>query len=246
MKRRLISLIFFALIIYLLSPSSISAKKNFVDSLSLGLEKEIGHISYKRIITEKQVVQLPPENEKQLNSIFSKLVDQSGRKKEVNYSLAVVKDETINAFALPAGYIFVHTGLLSYAKSDGELAGVLAHEIAHVDQRHSMKAISRTIGMSALLGLVVNKSSEKRKEEITKIGMVAINLAQLGYSREAEYEADAYGVKFMKRAGYPKEEILNFWKRMEGQSDSGESSSLLQLFSTHPPTSERIKRIEAM
>jgi predicted Zn-dependent protease len=245
MKHRLSSLILITLIVFILSASNIFAG-NFLDSLSLGLEKEIGYISYQQIISQKEVVQLPKDQETRINEIFSKLVKNSSRHKEVDYSLAVVKDETVNAFALPAGYIFVHTGLLSYAQSDGELAGVLAHEIAHVDRRHSMKTISRSIGMSVFLELILNKSSKKRKEDISKVGVVAINLAQLGYSREAEYEADAYGVKFMQTAGYPKEEILNFWRRMEDQSGGGESLAILRLFSTHPPTSERIKRIEAM
>lgn len=245
MKQRFFSLILITLIILLIYAPNIFAG-NLLDSLSLGLEKEIGYISYRQIITQKEIVQLPKDQEVKLNNIFNRLVEKSGRNKEIDYKLAVVKDDTVNAFALPAGYIFVHTGLLSYVQSDGELAGVLAHEIAHVDRRHSMKAITRTIGMNVLLELIINKSKKKRQQEIAKIGVVAVNLAQLGYSREAEYEADAYGVKFMKSAGYPKEEILNFWRRMEEQSGGGDSLAILQLFSTHPPTSERIKRIEAM
>lgn len=245
MKHRLFSLILIALIVFTVSAPNIFAG-NFLDSLSLGLENEIGHISYQQIIKQKEVVQLPKDQETRVNQIFSQLVKNSHRHKEIDYSLAVVKDDTVNAFALPAGYIFLHTGLLAYAQSDGELAGVLAHEIAHVDRRHSMKTISRTIGMSALLELILNRSSKKRKEDISKVGLVAINLAQLGYSREAEYVADSYGVKFMQAAGYSKDEILNFWRRLEGQSGGGDSHAILQLFSTHPPTSERIKRIEAM
>ncbi len=245
MNRRLISLILIMLLVYLLLPTNIFAK-NLLDSFSLGLEKEIGYNTYQQILSQKEVVQLSQAQEKWLSTMFSNLVKQSKRKNEIKYSIAVVKDDTVNAFALPAGYIFVHTGLLSYIKSDGELAGILAHEIAHVDKRHSMKTISRTIGMSVLLGLVVEKSSEKRKEEISRIGAVAVSLAQLGYSREAEYEADAFGVSFMKQAGYQKKELLNFWRRMEGSSGEGKSLAILGLLSTHPPTSERIKRIEAM
>lgn len=245
MKRRLISLVLISLMLYLFLPTNIFAK-NLLDSLSLGLEKEIGYFSFQQIITQKEVVQISKEEELRLNSIFSKLVNNSGRRQEIDYSLAVVKDDTVNAFALPAGYIFVHTGLLSYVKNDDELAGILGHEIAHVDRRHSMKSITRTIGMSAVLGLVLEKSSKKRREDISKIGAVAINLALLGYSREDEYEADAQGVKFMQKAGYQKNELVNFWRRMDEQSGGGNNLAILQLFSTHPPTSERIKRIQAM
>lgn len=245
MKRRLISLIFISLIAFLLLPPNIFAN-NLIDAFSLGLEKEIGYNTYQQIIAQNEIVQLPPEKEHWLNSIFSNLVNQTKRRKEIEYRIAVVRDDTVNAFALPAGYIFVHTGLLSYIKSDGELAGVLAHELAHVEKRHSMKTISRTIGMSVLLGLIVDKSSESRKKQISKIGAVAISLAQLGYSREAEYEADAYGVNYMRAAGYDKSELLNFWGRMEAESGGDKNPAIFQLFSTHPPTSERIKRIEAM
>lgn len=245
MKQRLISLIFILLFVFLLSPINIFAS-NFIDAFSLGLEKEIGYQTYQQITAQKEIVKLPPEKEAWLHSIFFNLTKHAKRQPEIEYSIAVVRDDTVNAFALPAGYIFVHTGLLSYIKSDDELAGVLAHEIAHVEQRHSMKTISRTIGMSVLLGLIVEKSSDKRREQISKIGALAISLAQLGYSREAEYEADAYGVNYMRAAGYDKNELLNFWKRMEADSGGDKNPGIFQLFSTHPPTSERIKRIEAM
>ncbi len=245
MNRRIILLIFISLTVFLLSPTSIFAN-NLIDTLSLGLEKEIGYNTYQQIINQKEIVQLPQEKEEWLNSIFFNLVRQTKRQTEIEYSIAVVRDDTVNAFALPAGYIFVHTGLLSYIKSDGELAGVLAHELAHVEKRHSMKTISRTIGMSVLLGLIVDKSNDKRREQISKIGAVAISLAQLGYSREAEYEADAYGVKYMRAANYDKNELLAFWKRMEADSGGAKNLAVFQLFSTHPPTGERIKRIEAM
>ncbi|MGE5604243.1 MAG: M48 family metalloprotease [Bacteroidota bacterium] len=245
MNRRLISLILISLTAFLLLPTNIFAN-NLIDALSLGLEKEIGYHTYQQIIAKNEIVKLSQAKEDWLNSMFINLVKQTKRQTEIEYSVAVVKDDTVNAFALPAGYIFVHTGLLSYIKSDGELAGVLAHEIAHVEKRHSMKTISRTIGMSVLLSLIVDKSSEKRREQISKIGAVAISLAQLGYSREAEYEADAHGVNYMRAAGYNKNELLNFWKRMEAESGGDKNPAIFQLFSTHPPTSERIKKIEAM
>ena len=245
MNRRFIALIFITLTIFILLPTNIFAN-NLIEAFSLSLEKEIGYNTYQQIISQKEIVQLPPEKEEWLNLMFFNLVKQTSRQDEIEYSIAVVRDDTVNAFALPAGYIFVHTGLLSYIKSDGELAGVLGHEIAHVEKRHSMKSISRTIGMGVLLGLIIDKSSDNRRERISKIGSIAITLAQLGYSREAEFEADTYGVKSMKAAGYDKNELLNFWKRMGDDSGGGNNPAIFQLFSTHPPTSERVKRIEAM
>lgn len=215
---------------------------SFLEELELSLEKQIGRDSYESIITQKKVIQLSEAEAHRLKNIFTPLVEACSRKNEITFSLTVVEDETVNAFALPAGYIFVHTGLLDYVQSDGELAGVLAHEIAHVDRKHSMSAIKRQLGIALLFQIFLSDAGA----ELKKIGNLAVNLTQLGYGREAEYEADRYGVYFMERAGYQRGEILNFWRRLVKQSGGEEDPVILQLFSTHPPTSERIKRIEAL
>lgn len=230
-------------LIALLLVSSITYA-GFFDSLELSLEKEIGHNAYEEITTGMKVVKLPATEEERLQAIFRRLVNVSERKKELQYTLTVVEDNTVNAFALPGGYIFVHTGLLAFAESDGEIAGVLAHEIAHVDRKHGMSRIKRQLGMAFLLQLILKKS--EAKEELGKIGAIAINLTQLGYGREAEYEADRYGVYFMEKAGFARKEVLNFWERILEQTGGKENPAFLQLFSTHPPTSERIKRIKAL
>ena len=216
----------------------------FFDSLELALEKEIGHSAYQEIITKMNVVKLPAAEEERLQSIFRRLVNVCTRKEELRFTLTVIDNETVNAFALPGGYIFVHTGLLSFVESDGEIAGVLAHEIANVDRKHGRSRIKRQVGMAFLLQLILKKS--EAREELSKIGTIAINLTQLGYSREEEYEADRYGAYFMEKAGFAREEILNFWERILEQTGGKEDPAFLQLFSTHPPTPERIKRIREL
>lgn len=215
---------------------------SFFTDLELNLEKEVGRNSYESIVAEMKVVTLPETEMERLNNIFDRLVRVCSRRKELEFSLTVVEEDSVNAFALPAGYIFVHTGLLAYVESDGELAGVLAHEIAHVDRKHGMNALKRQVGMGLLLQIFLKDAGE----QLVKIGNLAVNLTQLGYGREAEYEADRYGVYFMEKAGYPRTEILNFWHRLVGEYGGGENPAILQLFSTHPPTSERIKRIQAL
>lgn len=233
-----------ALALFVLVFVSSAGYTGFLDSLELSLEKDIGRDSYESIIAEMTVVQLEPEEEERLQSIFNRLVNACSRKDELEFSLTVVKEDSVNAFALPAGYIFVHTGLLDYVQNDGELAGVLAHEIAHVDRKHGMDAIKRQVGMGLILKLVLDKN--KSQETLAKIGAFAINMAQLGYSREAEFEADRYGVIFMEKAGFRKEDILGFWQRMVEETGEQDVPKYLQIFSTHPPTSERIERIKAM
>ena len=97
-------------LIALLLVSSITYA-GFFDSLELSLEKEIGHNAYEEITTGMKVVKLPATEEERLQAIFRRLVNVSERKKELQYTLTVVEDNTVNAFALPGGYIFVHTGL---------------------------------------------------------------------------------------------------------------------------------------
>lgn len=234
-------LLFWLWLVSFLTPVAYTA--SFFDSFLLELEKDIGQNSYQRIVAERRVRKLPEDEEEQLTGIFDRLVAACNRKNELKFNLTVVEDNTVNAFALPGGYIFVHTGLLSYVHSEGELAGVLAHEIAHVDLGHGMKALGRQLGFSLLWQLVMGNRSP---EQIAKIGAIAINLTQLGYGREAEFEADRHGVIFMRKAGYSKQEFLSFWRRLQNESGEGKNPAFLQIFSTHPPTSERIKRIEEM
>ena len=227
------------LLIILLMPWSFGYSLSFFDSLSLSLEKQIGAESYQDIISKKTVVQLPKDQQDHLNNIFNNLVNASYRKNELQFTLTMVQDDTINAFALPGGYVFLQTGLLAFAENDGEIAGVLAHEIAHIDRRHSMQAIGRSIGYSLLLQLVLSKSASK--EQLKQIGGVAINLTQLGYSRENEFEADQYGVTFMTHAGYTKKDLANFFRKLDSKYGGDSSPASLQFLSTHPPTSERIQ-----
>lgn len=229
---------FLLLLVSLLTTVGYTA--SFFDSLLLDLEREIGVSGYQRIISEQQVMELPAEDEKHLTEIFDRLVAVCGRQSELQFSLTVVEDETVNAFALPGGYIFVHTGLLDFVRSEGELAGVLAHELAHVDLKHGMKAVGRQIGFSLLFQLMLGDSSS---EQIAKIGAVAINLTQLGYGREAEFEADRSGALFMARSGYSKAELISFLERLQEESGDGKNPAFIQIFSTHPPIAERIKRL---
>jgi predicted Zn-dependent protease len=237
--RTVVIFLILAIVIYITAITSCNAA-----SFVTGLEKQIGYSSYQQTIRQKRVVRLPYGKANQLNGIFEKLVRTGRRYDELNYNLTVVADEEVNAFALPGGYIFVNTGLLDFADSDGEVAAVLAHEIAHVECKHGINAVSRAIGLAILLDLVANRSRDP--EKTTQLGAIAITLVQRGYSREAEYQADACGVRFMTAAGYSKWDMVRFFKKLKDKYGSGSNYPALQFLNTHPPTEERIKRIEKM
>jgi predicted Zn-dependent protease len=213
-------------------------------SFVTGLERQIGYSGYQQTLRQKRTVRLPCAEAVRLNRIFKKLVRAGSRHAELNYSLTVVEDEEVNAFALPGGYIFINSGLLDFAKNDGEVAAALAHEIAHVECKHGINAISRMIGLTIALDVLANRSPDPEKS--ARLGAIAITLLHRGYSREAEYQADAQGVRFMTAAGYSKQDMIHFFKKLQDKYGSRNNFPVLQLLSTHPPTEERIKRIEKM
>ncbi len=224
---------------------SASFANSTVNSWALGLEKDIGRSNYQSITTEKTVVHLPQAEERDLQNVFRRLVRNCKRSTELNFTLTVVRDNSPNAFALPAGYVFINTGLLSMIKNDGELAGVLGHEIGHIERYHAMKAIYRAMGFSVAYSLLLNNHQNRWNiQEMAALAGVSLRLSQLGYSRKAELEADRQGVEIMEKAGYNKQDTLNFWRRF--QSQNGDSSKFLPILSTHPSIDTRIEQIKKL
>lgn len=243
-KKRIYLLVLIFVSVALLN--SIGSAASFLDNISLGLERNIGQSNYETVIREKRVVQLAQPQAARVGNLFRSLVNACGRSRELHFTLTVLQDDGVNAFALPGGYVFVNTGLLNYVKSDGELAGVLGHEIAHIDRKHGMRAVYRSVGFSALIAFLSgNGRNLEDREQIRRLAAVSMNLAQLGYSREAEYEADRLGVQLMESAGYDKRALLRFWSRLAAAADS-KTPAFMTMFATHPLTRERIKRIEMM
>ena len=226
--------------------NSIGSAASFLDNLSLGLERRIGANNYDTIVRQKRVVQLPQSQAAHLQNLFRNLVGSCNRSRELNFTITVLQDDSINAFSLPGGYVFVNSGLLNYVKNDGELAGVLGHEIGHIDRKHGMRALYRTVGFSVLFSLLSgNGQKYNDPEQIRRLAAISMNLAQLGYSRGAEYEADRCGVQLMERAGYDKRDLLRFWSRLETAADR-KTPGFMAVLATHPLTRDRIKRIEML
>lgn len=165
------------------------------------------------------------------------------------FEFFVVRDRTINAFALPGGYIGVHTGLISAARSEAELGGVLAHEIAHVTQHHIARMIKGNEGLSiaALAGLAVALLAAQSSPQLAEAALVTTQAfgvqQQIDYTRAHEQEADRVGLQTLRRAGFEPSGMASFFERLMGQGRLYENNAPVYL-RTHPLSHERMADLQ--
>jgi Zn-dependent protease with chaperone function len=151
-----------------------------------------------------------------------------------NFRVTVVDDTAVNALAAPGGYVIVYRGLLERTESADELAGVLAHEVQHVVERHSTRGLLRELGVAAAIGLIFGDASG--------IAGMAGRLGSLRFQRDDEDEADSKGIELMARAGFEPRAMITMFEKLE--RESGELPGMLEYISTHPAMRERMARLE--
>jgi predicted Zn-dependent protease len=190
--------------------------------------------------------QLPMVNDASINQYINNLgrsIAQRGNR-QYNYNFYVVNAAQINAFAVPGGHVYVNRGLVERTRNMSELAGVLAHEIAHVEQRHGISQMERmqAANLGLTLGYVLLGRAPSGVEEAA-IG-VGGNLYFARHSREAENEADAMAVSLLASSGINPNGLTTFFGVL--LSDQQRSpSSVEQWFSTHPLTQDRIENTQS-
>jgi predicted Zn-dependent protease len=172
-----------------------------------------------------------------VNRIGQNLVRNSDAK--VPFTIKVLDAEEINAFALPGGFFFVNTGVLLNADSEAEMAGVMAHEIAHVAARHGTRQATRgqliqyatipLIFMGGWTGYAIYQGAG-----------LAIPLGFLTFSRAFESEADYLGLQYMYKAGYDPTAFVDFFEKIQSK-EKKKPGTMSKVFSTHPMTDDRIK-----
>ena len=172
-----------------------------------------------------------------LGSVARRLIKHVKRK-DLTWHFAVLDTDEVNAFAAPGGYVYVTKGLLDMAETEDELAGVIAHEMGHVDCKHSVKQAEKAGLMTAL---VMGLGIFKKTRDYAPYAAVAAYFANLKFSRVDEYEADECAVKYSHAAGYNPAGILDFFDKI---NNDNKLSKVTKYFSTHPPTSDRIKRVK--
>ncbi|HMM53852.1 MAG TPA: M48 family metalloprotease [Candidatus Desulfobacillus sp.] len=166
-----------------------------------------------------------------------------------NFEFFVLRDATLNAFALPGGYIGVHSGLIQAAQSESELAGVLSHEIAHVTQKHLARMMGRQnqAQVAQWLAMAVAVLAARSNSDLSQAAMVTGAAAgvqtMLNYSRDFEREADRVGIQTLDRAGFDVRGMASFFERLQkfGRLYENNAPGYLR---THPLTTERISDIE--
>ena len=161
------------------------------------------------------------------------------------YQFKMVDASLINAFALPGGYLYLNRGLIEAAKNEGQLAGVMAHEMAHVALRHGTNQASKAYlgqaGLGVLGGLLDGKSSSTQKT-IGAVGGFGMNALFLKFSRTDEEKADIVGSQMMAKAGYDPKDMVDFFEVLRSQA-SRDPSKVEQFFSDHPAPKDRAARI---
>ena len=144
----------------------------------------------------------------------------------------IENDSVLNAFCTPGGYIYVYTGLIKYLDSEDQLAGVLGHEIAHADLRHSTEQMTKQYGIGLLLQLIFGNSNT--------ISDIAGSLVNLSFSRHDESEADMQSVVYLYDTDYDPRGVARFFEKLQ---EKGETLGPLQFLSTHPNPENRVEKI---
>jgi len=156
----------------------------------------------------------------------------------------LVKDNSVNAFAMPGGKVVIFTGLLPVTQSEEALAVVIGHEIAHVIAQHSSERLSQQIALQyggAIAGGLLGNTQAMQQLGNTVFGLGAQFGVMMPYARKQEYEADEIGLIIMAMAGYNPQTAIPFWTRM---AESGGGAQVPEFLSTHPTDSKRIANIE--
>ena len=178
--------------------------------------------------------------------VIGQRIAQVSDRQDVRYQFGVIQEKSLNAFTLPGGTIYVHTGLVQKADDD-ELAAVLGHEMGHAAARHTAKHLQADLGFSLLVGVA---GAAGGSPDAVRVAESIYSLINNGYSRRDELEADRLGVKYAFRAGYNPEAMITFFEKMLHEYPEGETARATVWQRTHPLTSDRIaqakKEVEAL
>ena len=220
------------------------------DVLTPQMQRRLGEGFYNEIRLRDPAYIDDPEVTGYVNRVGRRLVSAS-QNPSGRFTFFVLRDRQINAFATFGGYVGVNTGLLLAARTESEFAGVLAHEISHVNQQHLARGImaakNQSISSLASLALMILAVRSGQAGQIAQGASAAIEAAniqsQLGYSRDFEREADRVGFQTLSKAGYDPRGMADFFERLQKSTALYENNAPVYL-RTHPLTTERISDMQ--
>ncbi len=215
-----------------------STGKSVGDWYSIDTDIKMGKQYAMMVESSARMIQDPVVVE-YVNRVGQNLVRNSDAK--VPFTIKVVDSDDINAFALPGGYFYVNSGLILAADDEAELAGVMAHEIAHVAARHATREMTRQryVSLATIPLIFVNSWGIY---EAANIGMsLALPVAFMKFQRGFEAEADYLGLQYMYKAGYDPQAFISFFEKIKAQ-EKQKPGTLARAFASHPPTPDRIEK----
>ncbi len=252
MKKSRAVLLLATVLVWAASPMIAGDKKQDVN--------EIGNrkVAHRSIISQEKEIQAGKSyaeeinrsakmiNDPVINEYVNRVAQNVARNSDLSIPLTVrvIDSPEINAFALPGGFLYVNTGLLLAADEEDQVAGVMAHEIAHVAARHWASQMTKaTLAQLAMIPLMIVPMGYGVYYGVVEAWMNGVPLAFLKFSRNAEAEADYLGIQYMYKAGYDPNAYVGFFGKIIDE-DRRSPGSIPTVFASHPPTPERILKSE--
>ena len=199
-----------------------------VSNISDEQEVEIGKQTNQQVLQQYRLY-----NSSQIQQYVSNLGQEllnSSDSRDIPFTFQVVDSDEVNAFATPGGFVYVTTGLLKTAENRAQLASVMAHEIAHINEKHGIKGLKQAVAAQGIANTV--------GVDTNTLAQMAYKLAaDLPQSRSFEYEADRSGLEILQQAGYPPQAFANFLAKLQGGGGTPE------FIRTHPTSENRIEAI---
>lgn len=199
-------------------------------AISVVNEQKIGDLLAENFLNS--AVEVPSDTVNEAIFLIRKRLLEAVGNTEYNYVFHVVEDEKVNAFATLGGHIFIFTGLLEFAETPEEVAAVLAHEIAHVEQRHVVNRLVKELGITLVFSVLSGGDP-------VMIGEIVKHSVSTVFDRSQESEADKFSLPLLEKAGVSPSHLAGIFRRIEARH--GSYNEYLEFLMTHPNTNKRIK-----
>lgn len=179
-----------------------------------------------------------PEAYEYLEGLRDKILESKDIrfKDRFDWDIYIIDKDVFNAFAIPGGNTFYYTGLLKFLDNEAAFAGVMAHEIAHCDRRHSTNRLTKIYGYQIVLSMILGNNPSLAQQIL---GDLALAGTALAFSRQDEYEADEYAVRYLYPTSIDSRGVAYFFEKL----DQADNPDWMTYFSTHPPSSDRIEEV---